>query len=122
MKTPKRKSGFIPYKKTVDEFGNVTNGPTKENPIVPYKIKKPTEEQLKFQKKAKKEKKDIFEALIDNFRIAMRVAIADHNAKLAERAAKPKSKTKKIIKSEVVYEKGKTYKSTKKYTPKFKSL
>ena len=118
----KQKSGMVPYRKQLDEFGNVTNGPTKEEPIVPYKIPKPTEEQLKFQKTAKKERKDVFEALIDNFRTAMRVAIADHNRKIAEGSAKRKSKTKKIIKSEVVYTKGKTYKSTKKYTPKFKSL
>lgn len=122
MKKAKRKSGFIPYKKTVDEFGNVTNGPTKEEPIVPYKIKKPTEEQLKLQKEAKKEKKENFELACETYKKKINENLFISKASKENSVPKPKSKTKKIVKSKVVYEKGKTYKSTKKYTPKFKSL
>ena len=41
MKNPskqKRRTGFVPYKKQLNQLGEVINGPTKEKPILPYEI------------------------------------------------------------------------------------
>lgn len=125
MKNSKRKqkSGMVPYRKQLDEFGNVTNGPTKENPIVPFKIPAPTEETLKLRAEEKEKNKKKFADWEEFSRENIKANIARLNEKKAERAANPRVKTpSKKIASDVVYEKGKTYKSTKKYTPKFKSL
>ena len=112
MSKRKLKSGLKPYVKQFNENGDLLN------PILKPVVKELSES----QKEVIKARKESFKLWEENNRVAIKKAISMANEKASEKVPKPKSKTKKVIKSKIVYEKGKVYKSTKKYTPKTKSL
>ena len=114
MKNPskqKRRTGFVPYKKQLNELGEVINGPTKEKPILPYEIPPPSEKTLALRKEEKDKKVAAFKDWEEISRENIKSQIIRDNERKLERELSPreKSKTKKVITVKVDYKKGKTY-------------